>query len=161
MRTKLTTNKSNHFCHHYHFRPLGMSIWNQCKNIAKLGRYWRYHFGQHDKGPEMAEAARRRVIISGFGVTSLFVILSWKPVGGEWLDWRAGNLSSEVKISAIQAAISGVWEDILLANVPHLNCDILNVEQLKFWNNTIQPWCWCWRWCGDGEYFCFKVNLAN
>ena len=61
-------------------------------------------------------------------------------VGGEWLDWRAGNLSSEVEISAIQAAISGVWEDILLANVPHLNCDILNVEQLKFWNNTIQPW---------------------
>ena len=61
-------------------------------------------------------------------------------VGGEWLDWRAGNLSSEVEISAIQAPISGVWEDILLANVPHLNCDILNVEQLKFWNNTIQPW---------------------
>ena len=88
----------------------------------------------------MAEAARRRVIISGFGVTSPFVILSGKTVGGEWLDWRAGNLSSEVEISPIQAAISGVWEDILLANVPHLNCDILNVEQLKFWNNTIQPW---------------------
>ena len=88
----------------------------------------------------MAEAARRRVIISGFEVTSPFVILSRKTVGGEWLDWRAGNLSSEVKISPIQAAISGVWEDILLANVPRLNCDILNVEQLKFWNNTIQPW---------------------
>ena len=72
-------------------------------------------------------------------------------VGGEWLDWRAGNLSSEVEISPIQAAISGVWEDILLANVPRLNCDILNVEQLKFWNNTIQPW----RGAGDGE------NLLN
>ena len=111
------------------------------------------YFGQYDKGPEMAEDARRRVIISGFEVTSPFVILSRKTVGGEWLDWRAGNLSSEVEISAIQAPISGVWEDILLANVPHLNCDILNVEQLKFWNNTIQPWRWCW--CGDGEHFCF------
>ena len=36
------------------------------------------YFGQYDKGPEMAEAARRRVIISGFGVTSPFVILSGK-----------------------------------------------------------------------------------
>ena len=78
-------------------------------------------------------------------------------VGGEWLDWRAGNLSSEVEISAIQAAISGVWEDILLANVPHLNCDILNVEQLKFWNNTIQPW----RGAGAvmGNIFVFKSIL--
>ena len=81
-------------------------------------------------------------------------------VGGEWLDWRAGNLSSEVEISAIQAAISGVWEDILLANVPRLNCDILNVEQLKFWNNTIQPW----RGAGAagvvmGNIFVFKSIL--
>ena len=36
------------------------------------------YFGQYDKGPEMAEAARRRVIISGFEVTSPFVILSGK-----------------------------------------------------------------------------------
>ena len=37
-----------------------------------------WSFGQYDKGPEMAEAAGRRVIISGFEVTSPFVILSGK-----------------------------------------------------------------------------------
>ena len=53
------------------FRGLG----RQTRQILRL-RFWQY-----DKGLEMAEAARRRVIISGFGVTSPFVILSRKQDG--------------------------------------------------------------------------------